>query len=443
MSQKAGVKPMTKEELELQDRITTIFSCNGYDPKDGSTISIKDALDIQNAAFMIPRAMTQIVQEGIEPLLIGEKLLQKIQYKAGMTTVFPAIEPLRADMAGDGMDLPQYNINVGGAQSFGVQVQRHGLRLKIAKRFVDESSYPWINFWLRLAGNALARHKEEFIFDFITKLGTIVFDNDVDARRPTAPFQPIKGVTTGRNYKGQFNGSMTVEDIFDMYAAVMLNGFIPDTLLVHPLAWMMFVKDPVLREFAIQSGGGSFFANWQGQVAVKGNPFYNFGGLGQGQGQTGSYTGGKLTGGEVSNPEAGNYQHMTSAPILPSYLGLPFRILVSPFVHFDPETRTTDVMMFNSKNLGALIVAEEPHVKSWEDGQYNITNMSIEETFGFGILQEGQAIAVAKNVKVRPNEFVMPARTVFNLSEKDNTYQDVNGVKVFGDSDNAPLDVLA
>ncbi|MDT8068591.1 MAG: hypothetical protein ROO76_10555 [Terriglobia bacterium] len=90
-------------------------------------------MDIQNAGFMIPRAMTTIVQEGIEPLLIGEKLMQKVQYKPGMTTIFPAIEPLRADEAGDGMDLPQYNINIGGAQSFGVQVQRHGLRLKIAK----------------------------------------------------------------------------------------------------------------------------------------------------------------------------------------------------------------------------------------------------------------------------------------------------------------------
>ena len=99
-------------------------------------------MDIPNAAFMIPRAMTQIVQEGIEPLLIGEKLLQKIQYKPGMSTIFPAVEPLRADMAGDGMDLPIYNINIGGAQSFSVQVQRHGLRLKIAKRFVDESAYP-------------------------------------------------------------------------------------------------------------------------------------------------------------------------------------------------------------------------------------------------------------------------------------------------------------
>jgi len=107
---------------------------------------------------------------------------------------------------------------------------------------------------------------------------------------------------------------------------------------------------------------------------------------------------------------------MTSAPILPSYLGLPFRILVSPFVNFDPENRVTDILMFNSRNLGALIVDEDPHVKSWEDGQYNIQNMSVEETYGFGILNEGQAIAVAKNVKIRPNEFVMPARSVFGDS---------------------------
>jgi hypothetical protein len=431
MAKKQVSSEETQAQLKLQDRFTTIFRGNGYDPEAGEPIDIKDALDIQNAAFMIPKAMTTIVQEGIEPMLIGTSLLQKIQYKAGMTTVFPAIEPLRADEAGDGMDLPIYNINIGGAQSFGVTVKRHGLRLKIAKRFVDDSSYPWINFWLRLAGNALARHKEEYIFDFITKLGTVVFDNSVSARVSSAAVQPIKGVTTGRNYKGELNGSMTVDDVFDMYAAVLLNGFVPDTLLVHPMAWLMWVKDPVLREFAIQAGGGSFFANFTGNPAVLGNKFYNNGGLGFGQGQTGQYQNGQLTGGEVSSPNAGNYQQMTSAPILPSYLGIPFRILVSPFVAFDPETRQTDIMMFNSRNLGALIVAEEPHVKSWEDGQYNIQNMSIEETYGFGILNEGQAIAVAKNVKVRPNEFTMPARTVFNLSEANNTFTDLSTAAIF------------
>ena len=264
-----------KAELELQDRFATIFRTNGWDPVADKNVDINDALDIQNAAFMIPKAMTTIVQEGIEPMLIGTHLLQKIQYKPGMMTVFPAVEPLRAEETGDGMDLPIYNINIGGAQSFGVTVKRHGLRLKIAKRFVEESAYPWINFWLRLAGNALARHKEEYIFDFITKLGTLVFDNDPNSRLASSPLQPIKGVTTGRNYKGVLNGSMTVDDVFDMYAAVLLNGFVPDTLLVHPMAWLMWVKDPVLREFAIQAGGGSFFANFTGNPAVLGNPFYN------------------------------------------------------------------------------------------------------------------------------------------------------------------------
>ena len=132
---------------------------------------------------------------------------------------------------------------------------------------------------------------------------------------------------------------------------------------------------------------------------------------------------------------------MTSAPILPNYLGLPFRILVSPFVNFDPEQRVTDIMMFNSRNLGALIVDEDPHVKSWEDGQYNIQNMSVEETYGFGILNEGQAIAVAKNVKIRPNEFVMPARSVFNLSEANNTFTDLASAAIF-DAAN-PLNVNA
>ena len=134
---------MTDAEFKQLDRVATIFRTNGYDPETKSMvpltkmagISATDALDVQNAGFMIPRALTQMVQEGIEPLLIGTSLLQRVDFVAGMQTVFPSIEPLRAEEVGDGMDLPIYNINVAGAQSFGVTVKRHGLRLKIAKRF--------------------------------------------------------------------------------------------------------------------------------------------------------------------------------------------------------------------------------------------------------------------------------------------------------------------
>jgi hypothetical protein len=126
---------------------------------------------------------------------------------------------------------------------------------------------------------------------------------------------------------------------------------------------------------------------------------------------------------------------------LPNYLGLPFRILVSPFVFFDPINRLTNILMFEARNLGALVVQEDPHVKDWSDPRYGIQYMAIEETYGFGMLHEAQAVAVAKNVKVRPNEFTLPARTVFNLSDSNSAFQDLMdpNTKIFDAS--APIDV--
>jgi hypothetical protein len=66
---------------------------------------------------------------------------------------------------------------------------------------------------------------------------------------------------------------------------------------------------------------------------------------------------------------------------------------------FDVATKTTDIIMFNSRNLGALIVDECPHVKSWHEPQYSIHNLGIEESYGFGVLNEGRAIAVAKSTR--------------------------------------------
>ena len=38
--------------------------------------------------------------------------------------------------------------------------------------------------------------------------------------------------------------------------------------------------------------------------------------------------------------------------------------------------------MFNSRNLGALIVDQEPHVNEWEEPQFGIRNIGIEEKYG-------------------------------------------------------------
>jgi hypothetical protein len=80
---------------------------------------------------MVPRAMTTIVQEGIEPMLIGTHLLQRIQYKAGMKC---RARPRRPHSA---------NLRQQRCRRTKLRCSRPAERLrpKIAKRFVDELSY--------------------------------------------------------------------------------------------------------------------------------------------------------------------------------------------------------------------------------------------------------------------------------------------------------------
>ncbi len=78
-------------------------------------------------------------------------------------------------------------------------------------------------------------------------------------------------------------------------------------------------------------------------------------------------------------------------------------------MNFDTDAKTTDIILFNSRNLGALIVDERPHVREWDEPQFNIQNIAIEESYGFGVLHEGQAIAVARNVDFRGDEKPTPA----------------------------------
>ena len=89
-------------------------------------------------------------------------------------------------------------------------------------------------------------------------------------------------------------------------------------------------------------------------------------------------------------------------------------------MNFDTTAKTTDIIMFNSRNLGALIVDERPHVREWDEPQFGIQNIGVEESYGFGVLNEGHAIAVAR-CRSRPWEREADAgrRTVFSVGSDD------------------------
>ena len=214
--------------------------------------------------------------------------------------------------------------------------------------------------------------------------------------------------------QGAANGSVTMDDIFDAFAQVMLQGFVPNTLLMHPLTWIMFVKDPVLRSFTLQNGSGTFFATWTGQVNQQAWANSLRGGLAGGAGQN-IVPGGNTAGLDPSGLDEYNPQ-MNSAPVLPSYLGIPFRIIVSPFVPYDPRRKLTDIYIFDGSELGALVVDEEVMTDEFTDPRNDIRKVKLRERYGIAMFHEGQQVAIIKNVHVVPNEIILPARASIDVS---------------------------
>jgi hypothetical protein len=101
-------------------------------------------------------------------------------------------------------------------------------------------------------------------------------------------------------------------------------------------------------------------------------------------------------------------QNLKSSPVIPSYFPHPLRVLVSPFAPFDPDRQLSDILIFDSTNLGALIVDEGVTMDEWEDKSVDITKVKLRERYTFGIYHDGLAIGVLKNIPVVANEVAFP-----------------------------------
>lgn len=415
LSLKDTVADKEKEPLAIKDAadFEWLWRNNGHTP-DGGRIELKDALSVPNAPLLFPKVISNIVKEAQEPLLVGASLLQRINYSYGQTITFPAVGALVAADIAEGQEYPERSLQMGGS-TVTATIGKSGLAVKITDEMVRYSQFDVIGMHLRAAGRALARHKETKIFNFIRSQGVTVFDNLV-------PASSMKGVCTGRNIAGAGNGSVTMDDLFDVYGHILMQGFVPNTILMHPLTWTMFIRDPILRAFALQNGGGTYFANWTGspnQQAPWGSS--SQGGLGQSPGQnlvagpttasTGAAASGLAATGALGFP-----QTMNSAPVLPNYFNTPLRIIVSPFVTFEPATKLTDIYMFDSNELGALVVDEEVTIEEFDDPRVDIKKIKLRERYGIAILNEGQAVGVIRNAHVVPNEVVLPAHATLDVS---------------------------
>lgn len=374
---------------------------NGGMDVDGTSFTLEDMYSTPDAPVVMPQVISTLVREAIEPMLIGTALLQRINYTMGQTILLPSASALSVAQLDipEGGEYPEAKLTQGGSAMI-ANIGKCGIAVKITDEMVRYSQIDVISMHLKAAGRCLARHKEVKIFNMIGAEGLVFFDN-------ANPVRSVLGVTHGRNFNGAGNGSVTPDDLFELWGHLLARGFNGNTMLLHPLCYTMFLKDPNMRAMFFTANTNVLYASWRGQ-ALAGNPWALVaGGLSMGKAQNVR---------PDTDPALRN-QNLTSAPILPGYLPNAMNIIVSPFVKYDPIKKLTDISIFDAGELGVILVDEDPTTEEWMDPARDIRKIKIRERYALGILNEGQAVALIKNaVNVENMISNQPARPILNVA---------------------------
>jgi hypothetical protein len=295
--------------------------------------------------------------------------LHTIRFSAGQQITFPAAGAFTAEDIPEGGEYPERKLEVAGTVT--AFIGKSGVKVRITDEMLRYSQYDVMSMHIRAAGRALARHKETKIFNMIRNEGATTFDNNVANKQ-----------TSGRDSAGTGNGTITLDDLLVMYSKVVAQGFVPNALLMSPLGWLIFSRDPILRAFGF-ANNGPMFGPMQGQPGLAKS----------------WYQGGVNVGPVASAPYAA-----TTYTNVPNMFPSPLRVIVSPFLSYTAATTTaaalTDIIMADTNELGIIVVDEDVTNEEWDDPSRDIRTIKFRERYGLGILNEGRAISIAKNVSI-------------------------------------------
>lgn len=371
-----------------------------YEPTQ-DILTVKDMITTSNASEWLPQIVENVVREPVEPNLIIPMLLDNVAYDGSSKITFGSIGSLVAFDIPEGGEYPEQSLQIGpGAMT--VTTGKVGLSFKFAEEMIRDAKFDVINMHLRAGAAALARKKEVKGMNFISSMGVTLFDN---VRPTTSAFGPC----TGRGISGAGNGSCRMEDLMKAYAHIMIQGYVPDTILIHPLAWAMWMSDPLLQTIVKNTGMGQYFQPHNMPQGAR--PWRNA--SQGGMGITSGYGAVVPAGNAASQTPTANLkldQNLQSAAVIPSYFPHPLRVIVSSFAPYNPSNQTVDIMIFDSSNLGALLVRQGVTSDRWEDLSVDIIKVKMKEEYGFAIYEDGLAIGVLRNVAIKPNEIALPVQ---------------------------------
>lgn len=365
----------------------TITMENLFDKDKQVTTKMRDMFSTDHP-LLLPRVISNVAREAIEPSLVLTPMLNRINYSAGTQIVFPSWGAIHAADIPEGGEYPERTMELAGQIT--ATIGKSGVAIKVSEEMVRYSQFDILSMHIRAAGKAMARWKEKKVADLITSdQSNIIIDNTDSAVRSS----------TGRAISGQYNGTLTLDDLFYCYAKMVERGFTPNTLIMNPFAWQIFAEESISRAFGFVNGMAPLL--WQPPNGSPGNaPGWSAGGLNQN-----TY---------VSAPQnlAATFTNV------PSIFPTSFRIVVSPYIPYNTTTTATTILMCDAAELGLLIVDEELTTDEWEDKARDIRKIKFRERYAVTGVNDGKGIGILKGIKTAKSvDFVDRIRVSYTTGD--------------------------
>lgn len=371
---------VSSKSFDIMEKM--VLNMNGDYSKGRTTVA--EGLTSTDVVKLIPKVIEGELREAAEPVYLATKFMSTIHVEGGSANVYvvPVVGELYAHEVGEGTRYQEESVDFNTVENgqLEVRVKKVGLRVKITEEAIADSSWDIYGINVRKMGRAMARFKEEQVFNAFSDHGTPVFDNDLRTQMPEAG-------TTGRGSDGQFNDTLSTEDFLDLVLALMGNDMTPTDIIMHPLTWVIFAQNGMI-------GNGMTYGALGGQNV---HPW----GATQG------------TGGFAGLPaDQGPQQYIMRPEDVQGRLPMPLRVNFSPAVHFDKANKKFDMYCVDRDNVGVIVEKEPLSTDNWTDPERDLRMLKVKERYGVGITNNGRGITVARNIAVAPTYPVPPTVNV-------------------------------
>jgi hypothetical protein len=373
------IKESAFETMERAARSAYGDTSRGY-------MSVSEAITSTDSMKLIPKVVEGQLREAAEPEYLGTNFFQKVKVDGGgnqVTYVIPVVGEIRAYEVGEATRYKenQPDFNTLENTNISIQIKKVGVKVSITEEALNDSSWDIFNINIRKMGRALARYKEEMIFNTFSTHGHKVFDNALRYQNPAAG-------TTGLGKDGQFNDTLSVEDFLDLTMCLLGQGFNPTDVIMHPLVWVVFAKNSMIGNgLTFGALGGN---NVHPNGAIQGTPAA-FGMANNGDGQK-----------FIMRPEQ-----------VQNRLPFGLQVNMSPWVAFDKANKKFDMYCVDRNEVGIIAQREEVTTDDWIDPERDVQFMKAKERYGIGLLNNGKAITVIRNIAVAAS---YPAQPVINVN---------------------------